>query len=167
MSRVEQLVAALGLHPHPEGGYFREVYRSAAAIRDDAPRLGFPGERSCATSIYFLLPGSSFSAFHRIRSDEGWHWYEGAPVEIFAIGEDGEVETLRLGPPETDGQYQATVPAGRWFAARCVEAAGYALVGCTVAPGFDFADFELADRETLARRFPRHRTLIESFTRSG
>jgi predicted cupin superfamily sugar epimerase len=162
---MDRLVTDLGLAPHPEGGFFRETYRSSADLRDDAARLGYAGPRAASTAIYFLLPGSSFSAFHRIRSDEAWHFYEGAPVEIPVIHPDNRCETLRLGPPDHGGTYQAVVPAHAWFAARCTDPDGYSLVGCTVAPGFDFADFELAARSDLADRYPDHRDLIHAFTR--
>ena len=167
MSRVEKLVEELNLEPHPEGGFYREVYRSEATIRRDAAALGFAGERACSTSIYFLLPGFTYSAFHRIRSDELWHFYEGSPLVLHVIAEAGAYREIRLGPPDSGGCYQIMVPKDHWFAARCVDPNGFSLVGCTVSPGFDFADFELADRKVLSERYPAHQPRITELTRSA
>jgi uncharacterized protein len=160
-------IRKLGLQRHPEGGWFREVYRASEAI----PRRGlparYPGPRACSTSIYFLLARSEFSAFHRLRSDEVWHFYAGSPVRLYLIGRDACLRTLRLGPLLARGQrFQALVPAGVWLAAEVAGRAAYALVGCTVAPGFEHADFELAQRENLCRRVPRHAALIRRLTRA-
>jgi predicted cupin superfamily sugar epimerase len=160
MQRILQLIDQYQLQPHPEGGYFAETWRSTQLVETPF------GTRSTGTAIYFLLTEGNFSAFHRIRSDELWHWYEGAAVEVHMLHKDGSYGRLLLGSNAAAGQsYQGIVPAGAWFASHCVGSPGYALVGCTVSPGFDFADFELAAFDTLSARFPAHRELIKRFTR--
>ncbi len=147
----------LTLKPHPEGGFYKRTYESSGQIK----RL----DRPYATAIYFLLLEDKFSAFHRIKSDELWHFYTGSPLDVFMINEQGAMEQFRLGPNAEAGQvFQAVVPSGRWFASRMAQLNSYALVGCTVAPGFDFRDFEMADRYQLTTQFPQHATLIKSLT---
>lgn len=146
------------LKPHPEGGFFRETYRSAAEVR--TPR----GRRSLATAILFLLEEGGFSALHRIKSDELWHFYAGGPLRVRAIGPGGKSESALLGPGH---KCQHLVPAGRWFGAAPEPGSGWSLVGCTVAPGFDFRDFELGSRADLLKRFPRAAKIIRQFTRQG
>jgi predicted cupin superfamily sugar epimerase len=160
MKRIQQLQAQLQLQPHPEGGYFAETYRSTVEI--DTPF----GKRSSATAIYFLLTAGNFSAFHRIKSDEGWHHYEGDVVHIHVIHTNGVYECIKLGKNTTAGEVQqAMVPANAWFASECIGEHGYALVGCTVSPGFDFQDFELADRLALQELYPSHIAIIHRLTR--
>jgi predicted cupin superfamily sugar epimerase len=162
-----ELVEWLQLAPHPEGGYFRETYRSAEEIPADALSL-FPAARSVATGIYYLLVGDDFSAFHRIRSDEMWHHYTGSAVVVHMIGTDGGYASLKVGPDLEAGQEpQAVVPAGAWFAAEVADPSGYSLLGCTVAPGFDFADFEFGDPAELTRLCPEERELIRRLTREA
>jgi hypothetical protein len=122
----------------------------------------FGGDRAFSTAIYFLLPGDQVSALHRIKSDEIWHFYTGTVLTLSIIDGAGNLTDIRLGPR---GPFQALVPAGSWYGAEVGDRAGWALVGGTVAPGFDFADFELADRAALVRAYPRHRALIERLTR--
>ncbi len=154
----------LDLQPHPEGGFFRETYRSAEGIPVDSLPSRFPGDRVFSTAIYYLLETGQFSAFHRIRSDEMWHFYDGDPLEIVLLGGTTGTNSIRMG--RDDGcELQAVVPAGIWFAARCVPGSSFSLCGCTVAPGFDFADFEMADRDDLCRAFPADRELILTLTR--
>ncbi|MEM6646261.1 MAG: cupin domain-containing protein [Bacteroidota bacterium] len=154
-------IGALGLQPHPEGGHFAETYRAAESIPAAALPERYRGVRSFCTQIYFLLEHASFSAFHRLTSDEAWHFYHGSPVDLHLIHPDGRSEQRRLG----EGAFQTVVPAGAWFGATVHQPGSYTLVGCTVAPGFDFADFELADRATLQARFPQHAALIARLTR--
>ena len=159
-------IASLGLSPHPEGGFYRETYRARDVIAAGHLPTRFGGPRACSTAIYFLLPGDQVSALHRIKSDEIWHFYAGTALTLTLIHPDGRLEAHRLGPdPERGESFQAPVPAGCWYGAAVDDPGSYALVGGTVAPGFDFADFELADRQTLLARFPQHRQAILRLTR--
>jgi len=153
----------LGLSPHPEGGYYRVTYKSDLTIVRSALPSSYQGDRSASTAIYFLLDEGNFSAFHRIASDEVWHFYAGSSLVVYVIDPEGNYSELHLGSDEGE-EFQAVVKAGCWFASRVRDAAGFALVGCTVAPGFDFADFELGVRWELIRAFPAHRKLIEELT---
>jgi predicted cupin superfamily sugar epimerase len=164
MPTIDNLVKQLGLIPHPEGGFYSETYRSAGGY-------GHPGEiqgfRSYSTAIYFLLTKGNFSALHRIKSDEVWHFYIGDPVHIHSISPNGEYRCTILGNDFLKGEIpQYVVPAGWWFGSESVGETGYSLVGCTVAPGFDFADFELAEKENLIAKFPQHKAFIEKFVRN-
>jgi predicted cupin superfamily sugar epimerase len=153
------IVTALGLSPHPEGGFYRETFRAPLAI--DAPQ----GARAASTAIYFLLPAGSFSALHRVRSDEAWHHYDGDPVELHTLHEDGEHRVVYLGRDLVRGERpQVVVPAGVWQAAVPV-GSRFALCGCTVAPGFDFNDFEMPSRAELIERFPALTALVNQLTR--
>lgn len=197
-------IEKLRLEPHPEGGYFRQTYKSellvepqasesshsaesyvfeargsfsVGSVANGATRVGQP-TRAASTAIYFLLEGENFSAFHRLRSDEMWHFYAGTPLVVHVIDAAGEYSSILLGNgPEYGEVFQAVVRAGCWFASEVPENPHfsqmrremghptYALVGCTVAPGFEFEDFELAEREALVRDFPKHQGLIERLTR--
>ena len=166
MDTPDYWINHLQLQSHPEGGYFRQMYQSDETLTAKTLPERYAGERTCSTSIYFLLTETGFSAFHRLQSDEVWHFYTGDPVEIYVIGETGEMQTLLLGPDPSKGQhFQLTVPHNHWFAARVEKAEGFALVGCTVAPGFHFEDFELAERDKLVEQYPRHVALIGKLTR--
>lgn len=165
MPTARDWIERLGLAPHPEGGYFRETYRSAEGMADSALPARFGGPRCLATAIYFLLEGHQVSALHRIKSDEVWHFYEGAPLTLFLILPGGELREVVMGRDADRGEvFQAVVPAGSWYGAVVNDPDSYALVGGTVAPGFDFADFELADRSSLRALYPEHRVLIERLT---
>jgi len=154
---VERLISELQLMPHPEGGYYNETYRSrSSVITSDGRR------RSALTNIYFLLTSNTFSAWHRIDADETWHFYSGGDIVISIITDDGSLDERRL---STTGPWQTTVPVGCYFAAHVPDAATYALVGCSVAPGFEFSGFELASREALIKQYPRHADAIQRFTR--
>jgi predicted cupin superfamily sugar epimerase len=138
-NRSHVLAEALGLIPHPEGGYYREVHRSPAAVKPDDGR----DPRPALTTIYFLLVEGQVSHWHRVRSEEVWHFYEGAPLDLWVTPpEIGPVQRHRLGPVEQGQQPVLVVPAGWWQAAR--SSGSYTLTGCTVGPGFDFRDFSLA-----------------------
>jgi len=159
-------IRTLRLAPHPEGGFYRQTYRAGVVIPRDALPPEFTGARSACTAIHFLLEGENFSAFHRLRSDEMWHFYAGGTASVHVIDPDGRYSEILLGSnPEAAESFQALVKAGCWFASCVKDPATFALVGCTVAPGFDFEDFEMAERKELLRVFPQHRTLIERFTR--
>ncbi|PLX99860.1 MAG: hypothetical protein C0624_13100 [Desulfuromonas sp.] len=163
---VAELVARLELEPHPEGGWYREVYRAVESITASALPTRYSGERVFATSIYFLLTSESFSSLHRIASDEQWHYHLGSPLTVHQITPCGDYQPLLLGPDLVQGhRFQAVVPHDNWFGATVEEPGGYALVGCTVSPGFDFADFELANRSQLLKQFPQHAELIKRLTR--
>jgi len=156
----------LQLTHHIEGGSFREVYRSPLMATHSSPSQGLAGERNFSTSIYFLLEQGQFSAFHRILSDELWHFYAGDCLLIYEIDFNGELRIHRLGSdPGKEESFQIVIKAGNWFASAVVEHGEYALVGCTVSPGFDFADFELAKKEELMKKFPSHGELIKRFCR--
>ncbi len=164
---ADRLIKSLGLAPHPEGGFFREAYRAAGTITGNALPAGFAGDRAFSTSIYYLLRTDQVSTFHRIRSDELWHFYMGDALEVIDIAPDGVLTTTVLGHDVTGGDtLQSVVPAGRWFGARLSKPRpdAFALVGCTVAPGFDFADFEIAERDKLVAEFPEHAQVIKAMT---
>lgn len=155
----------LELTAHVEGGAFREVYRSAQEIPQSVLPSSFSGNRSFSTSIYFLLQAGQFSALHRIAADEIWHFYAGDPLSIYAIDENGALTEHLLGnDPEKGQSFQCCIKAGLWFGSRVATGGEYSLCGCTVAPGFDFSDFELADRGQLQEIFPQHAALIQSLT---
>jgi uncharacterized protein len=160
-------IERLRLEPHPEGGYFRQTYRSDVMIPPEALPSGFGGTRAASTAIYFLLAEGNFSAFHRLQSDEIWHFYAGSPLVIEVIEPTGLHSTILLGDDADAGQvFQAVVRAGCWFASHVADWKGWALVGCTVAPGFDFEDFEMAKREELINTYPQHREAITKLTRA-
>jgi len=167
MDRIERIIDKLNLMPHPEGGYFRETYRDALKLDKDSLGPEYTGDRNCATCIYFLLTSDSFSAFHKIRQDEIWHFYQGAPIRLHLISPQGEYSNVLIGSDMDQGQMpQFVVPKGFWFAGATVNDNDYSLLGCTVSPGFDFDDFELGRREELISSFPQHRELIVEFTRN-
>ncbi len=155
----------LQLTPHVEGGAFSEVYRSDLLLPKEILQTAHKGNRNAATSIYFLLERGEISAFHRIASDELWHFYDGDPLTIFELRE-GKLITHRLGlDPETGALPQVLIPAGSWFGSRVEGEGAFTLCGCTVSPGFDFADFELADRQILLGEYPEYEELIQQLTR--
>ena len=159
-------IEKLGLTPHVEGGAFRETYRSELIIPRNSLPLFFQGPRNISTSIYFLLAQGQFSAFHRIASDELWHFYFGDPLVVHEITHGGRLIEHRLGSnPENGEVFQTVVKAGSWFASVPAAGSEYALVGCTVSPGFDFEDFELAEREALVSMYPEHKEIITRLTR--
>ena len=140
--RIKFLTEAFELQKHPEGGYYKEVYRSQDQIPASMLSEKYTGNRSLGTSIYFLLTSTSFSSFHKINQDETWHFYEGSTIALHIIAPNGEYVKIKIGSkPEKGEVFQYTVPGGHWFAAKIIEDERYALVGCTVAPGFDFDDF--------------------------
>ena len=156
----------LQLIPHPEGGYYRQTYKAELMLDKAALPPEFGGSRSVATAIYFLLEGTDFSAFHRLRSDEMWHFYAGGSLVVKVIGQDGQRSEILLGGDAEAGEvFQAVVKAGCWFGSRLRDPRSFALVGCTVSPGFDFADFEMGKREELVRKFPGLTGVIEKLTR--
>lgn len=161
----EAIIRYLGMQPHPEGGWFVETYRSSGIIPSEALPLEFIGDRNYSTAIFFLLRTGEKSHFHRIRQDEIWHFYLGGSLRLAMISPTGVYSEVRLGCHVLHGELpQYAVPAGYWFAAAPCPNAVYSLVGCTVAPGFDFADFELAKKEKLVKAFPALWTEINEFS---
>jgi predicted cupin superfamily sugar epimerase len=165
MNRAEELISCLGLQPHPERGYFVETYRSPLAVH--GPPHG--GPRAASTAIYFLLTAAQPATYlHRLRSDEIYHLYEGGPLSVLLLHPDGSVGEPRLGLDLAAGERpQILIPAGSWFAAELCAGATHVLFGCTVAPGFEFADFELAEGPELAARYPQAAARIGRLTRPG
>ncbi len=165
-THIQTIINTLGLKPHPEGGYYKETYRSSGGIPVSDLPPEYSGDRNFSTSIYYLLVSEKPSAFHKINQDEIWHFYDGSSIELHTISESGDHQHYLIGRDLANGQVpQLVVPANHWFAAKVTESNSYSLVGCTVAPGFDFDDFTLAKREDLITRFPQHEELIEEFTR--
>ncbi|WP_103867314.1 cupin domain-containing protein [Aquimarina sp. I32.4] len=164
--RVEELVEKLGMNPHPEGGFYKETYRSTGVVPQQILGKEFTGDRNYCTAIYFLLTSSNFSAFHKINQDEIWHYYEGASLYVHVIDKEGKYKKYTLGLDLDKGELpQLVVPAGCWFASGVKNEEGYSLVGCTVSPGFDFKDFELAERKKMINKYPECKYLIRCFTR--
>jgi predicted cupin superfamily sugar epimerase len=158
---ARKLVSLLDLAPHPEGGFYRETWRAKLSV-DGLPH-GSP--RAAHTAIYFLLPAGTFSALHRVASDEVWHHYDGDPVALHVIDAGGAHTQVTLGRDFAHGHRpQYVVPAGAWQAA-APQGDRYALCGCTVAPGFDFRDFEMPARDELLARFPALTELVVRLTR--
>jgi predicted cupin superfamily sugar epimerase len=159
-------IRKLELEPHPEGGYYRQTYKADLALPKQSLPPNFTGPRAVSTAIYFLLEAGNFSAFHRLQSDELWHFYAGEALLIHVIEAGGLYFTIQLGnDPEAGDALQGVVKAGCWFASEVKDGKGFGVVGCTVAPGFDFEDFELAEREELVKSYPQHHGLIARLTR--
>lgn len=164
---VRRIVERFGLVPHPEGGYFKEVYRSGLSVTHPGIPEPHDAARSAGTLIYFLLQDREFSAWHRVRwTDEIWHIYAGGPLELHLIDSAGRYERRTLTTDLLESEPTTVVPAGCWQAARLVSGAGWALGGCTVSPGFEFADFQMPSAEELKRQFPAHGTIIDELTRT-
>ncbi|MFN5183556.1 MAG: cupin domain-containing protein [Bacteroidota bacterium] len=140
MSESKKYISELNMLPHPEGGYYSEIYRNINSINFP----GFDGERSISTSIYFLLEKGQTSALHRIKSDEIWYFHDGGTLEIIELDEIGNETITKLGKDILNGEkLQHVVPANTWFGSRLAIDSEFCLVGCQVSPGFDFRDFEL------------------------
>jgi predicted cupin superfamily sugar epimerase len=162
---LDALVARLELAPHPEGGFYRETYRAGDLLPRESLPPRFSGPRAASTAILYLLPAGAKSRLHRIASDELWHYHLGGPLEIVEIAPDGRAAAAVLGPDLERGQVlQKCVPAGRWFGARPLPGTEWVLAGCTVAPGFDFGDFEMGRRAELLKRFPSAADAILALT---
>ena len=160
---AQDWIDKLKLSIHPEGGAYKEIYRSDIIWQPDVNHP-IKENRSLSTSIYYLLRSGEFSAFHRIKSDEIWHHYDGDDLIIYELNpKDGLVRHL-LGKSHADALPQVCIRAGVWFASRVAENGKYTLAGCTVSPGFDFQDFELAAKNTLLNDYPIHKNIIVSMT---
>jgi uncharacterized protein len=166
MNTLDYWIQSLALQPHPEGGFFKETYRSSEKMKSRHLPERYQGDRSFSTAIYFLLRSQDRSVFHRIKSDELWHFYQGNTLLIYILTEQG-LKTHRLGPDLSAGDsLQVVVPAYCWFGARVENPNGFALCGCTVAPGFDFEDFEMANRDYLLSLYPNEEEIITQLTHS-
>ncbi|MEZ4887760.1 MAG: cupin domain-containing protein [Chitinophagales bacterium] len=165
--KAQHYIQHLQLEAHPEGGYFRRTYQSSLTLPSTALPKHFKESRLAASAIYFLLTTESFSAFHQLQADELWHFYAGSTVTLYLIHPDSTLQTIEVGDPLTNpnASFQALIPAQTWFAAAVTTADSYALVGCTLAPAFDFEDFELAEKQTLLQQYPQHSTWIERYVR--
>ncbi|MFC0185347.1 hypothetical protein SAMN04515674_103124 [Pseudarcicella hirudinis] len=165
MKKPQFWIGKYEMQKHPEGGYFAETYRSKEKIAKSGLPERFKGDRSFSTGIYFLLESHHISAFHKIESDEMWHFYTGSPLDIYVISPEGVLDVIKLGENfENNEVFQAVVPAGSWFGSKPAVKDSYSLVGCTVAPGFDFDDFEMKSRKELIAMFPQHAEIIEILT---
>ena len=162
---ADYYIEKLALEVHPEGGYFREVYRCEEGVVGPNLPSRYGTDRCFSTAIYYLLKDEQFSAFHRLKSDELWHYYAGSPMKIYSIEPSGDSKTITIGP-DLDGNelLQAVIKRHCWFAARVKHLNSFSLVGCTVAPGFDFEDFEMGVQASLMREFPQHADLISALT---
>jgi len=166
MKTAQYWIDRLALQPHPEGGYFNEIYRSRECVDSAGLPSRFQGARAFSTSIYFLLKSDQVSTLHRIQSDEIWHFYCGSRLNLYIIHPDGRLQVQKLGPDPDQGEsFQLIAPAGCWFGADLEAADSFTLVGCTVAPGFDFADFSLAKRQELLALYPQQRDIILKLTK--
>lgn len=155
---IDELVRTLGLAPHPEGGFYRETWRSPLTV--ETPR----GPRSAGTAIYYLLPRGAFAAWHRLRSEEVWHFHGGQALSLYLLDEQGRLEVRTLGPDVTKGERpQVLVPAGVLQAA--LPRGDYTLCGCTMAPGFDFKDWEMPSGDELLARYPEHAEVLRLLSR--
>ncbi len=163
--KINNIIKTLELAPHPEGGYFKETYRSTGEIEKNSLPYEYNEKRNYSTCIYFLLTSGNFSALHRIKQDEIWHFYDGSPIRLHMISTEG-IHTIQLiGRDLKNGETpQFVVPGGYWFAAEVLEKDSYSLVGCTVSPGFSFDDFELKNSQELTLLFPQHADLISRLT---
>jgi predicted cupin superfamily sugar epimerase len=166
MSIVDTLIQRHGLEPHPEGGWYKQTYKSTELIAAETLPKRFGASRAFSTAIYFLLENGNFSAFHRIKSDECWHFYGGDPLLIYIIEQTGELKVISLGSdPEKGQSFQYVVPANCWFASSPAPQSKYCFVGCTVSPGFEFEDFELANATVLSVMYPQHKSIIMELCR--
>lgn len=164
-TQIRQIIKRFGLRPHPEGGYFRESYRCSELIPRTALAERFGGDRNYSTAIYFLLTAGSKSRLHRLKADELWHFYLGGPLRLVQLFEDGRLEEVVMGHDVAAGQkLQHAIPSGCWFGAYPEPGSEFSLVGCTVAPGFDFNDLEMGKRTELLDAFPHARHVIEQLT---
>ena len=165
-NEVKTLIEKLKLFPHPEGGYYAEIHRSQLEIA--VPEEIFKGgSRTACTSIYYLLTGESFSAWHRICSDEIWSYHYGHALTVLIIDKNGVLSHHKVGNPLLDAEncFQVVVPAHSWFCAFLTAKNSFSLAACFVAPGFEFTDFELANPQKLSQLYPDHQALIEKYSR--
>lgn len=158
---VVSIIKKLKLKKHPEGGFYSETYRSKLVLKKSNLPKKFNGNRNHSTTIYFLLTDNNFSAFHKLKADEVWHFYSGSPITIYVLSKNGKLKKIVLGK---NYYYQAVILAEQWFAAEISEPNSYSLVGCTVSPGFHFDDFELGEKSKLSKLYPDLKGLISRLT---
>ncbi len=164
--KAKEYIMKFQLKPHPEGGYYKEIYRAGELILPEHLPKRYKSSRSFSTSIYFLLEGNQVSTFHRLRSDEFWHFYDGSTLNIYTIDKDGKLKILKLGSKSMEGgSFQVQIKHGIWFGAEAADKSSFSLVGCTVSPGFEFEDFEFGKRNELIKRYPEHKDIIVKLTR--
>ncbi|AZQ62220.1 cupin domain-containing protein [Flammeovirga pectinis] len=157
-----EIIQQLQLEPHPEGGFYAETYRSHKTVLLPEDKL----ERNVSTAIYYMLGKGDFSTFHRLKFTEIWHYYDGSPVKLVEITPEGELIETIVGKDFSKGQVpQYIIKGGNWFAGAALidDEEGYTLIGCTVAPGFEFQDFEIADTNVLKKEYPKYSELIDRF----
>ena len=164
--KAKEYINKLQLKQHPEGGYYREVYRSGEKILPTHLPKRYKTSRNFSTSIYFLLEGKQFSTFHLLQSDELWHFYDGSDLMIYIINPEGELITRKLGNSD-DTEFQIVIKKHCWFAVEVCNKKSFSLFGCTVSPGFEFEDFKLGKRELLLKKFPDYDELIKRLTNSS
>jgi uncharacterized protein len=163
---AEEYIKKLNLSRHPEGGYFSEIYRAKGIIPQLSLPLRYNGGRTYSTTIYYLLESGDFSSLHRLDSDEQWFHLDGSALIIHSIDPDGKYEKHCVGKNLEKSETPFTfISHGSWFGATVDESNTFSLVGCVVAPGFDFEDFELAKRDVLIKQFPQHKEIIKKLTR--
>jgi predicted cupin superfamily sugar epimerase len=164
--QAHKYIEKLQLKPHPEGGYYKEIYRAGEMILPEHLPKRYVSARNFSTSVYFLLEGNQVSHFHRLKSDEQWHFYDGSSIVIYVIDEGGNVNKILLGRKIERGESpQTVIKQNSWFAAELSDKTSFALIGCTVAPGFEFNDFELGKKDELIDKFPQLRELIYKLTK--
>lgn len=162
---IQNIIQKLELLPHPEGGFYKQTYKSVGEIKEDSLGEEYHGKRNFSTCIYFLLTSENFSAFHRIKQDEIWHFYDGSPIRLHMISKSGIHTVQHIGSDLENGELpQFVVPGGNWFASEVIRENSYSLVGCTVSPGFTFEDFELKSRKELITLFPENEEIITKLT---
>lgn len=162
---VEYIIKRFNMKIHPEGGYYSAGYRSQEFLRPGQLPARYDGPRNLYSSIHFLVTPENPSRFHRLRTDELWHFYKGCDLELHLLSDMGNYTRVTLSAADHTERFQFLVKRNTWLAASCAGEPGYALAGCTLAPGFEFADFELAGRRSLTEAYPRHEALIARFTK--
>lgn len=163
--KAKYYITKLQLASHPEGGYYKEIYRAGEIYYAEHLPGRYSGNRSFSTSIYFLLEGKQISKFHKLESDELWHFYDGSGIKIYILNNSAGLSEIILGNDLDKGEiFQTVIEKGNWFAAEVIDKSSYSLIGCTVSPGFDYTDFELANREILVEKFPFNKELIMRLT---
>jgi uncharacterized protein len=162
MKTAEYWIEKLNLHKHPEGGYFNETYRNNENLSADLLPERYKSERCFSTLIYFLLKGEDLSHFHKLKSDEIWHFYTGSRIIVHIINEQGVYSSISLGSDIEKGEvFHYVIQKNSWFGAEVSDKTSFCLIGCTVTPGFDFNDFELGEKQELLSKFPQHKEIIE------